>query len=86
MFPKNVVASFVTVRFNVPKKVSGINTEIIKNAGNQKADYNESSSTVEWTIRKMPGDSEYILMTKITLPQATSAQAMKETGPLNLSF
>lgn len=86
MFPKNVVASFVTVRFNVPKKVSGINTEIIKNVGNQKADYNESSSTVEWTIRKMPGDSEYILMTKITLPQATSAQAMKETGPLNLSF
>lgn len=86
MFPKNVVASFVTVRFNVPKKVSGINTEIIKNAGNQKADYNESSSTVEWSIRKMPGDSEYILMTKITLPQATSAQAMKETGPLNLAF
>lgn len=40
MFPKNIVASFVTVRFNVPKKVSGINTEILKNAGNQKADYN----------------------------------------------
>lgn len=25
-------------------------------------------------------------MTKITLPQATSTQAMKETGPINLSF
>lgn len=86
MFPKNTVASFVTVKFNVPKKVSGINSEIIKNQGNQKVDYNESTNSVEWTIRKMPGDTEYIVMTKITLPQATSTQAMKETGPINLSF
>ena len=34
----------------------------------------------------MPGDTEYTLMTKITLPQATSVQAMKETGPINLNF
>lgn len=25
-------------------------------------------------------------MTKITLPQATASQAIKETGPINLSF
>lgn len=85
-FPKNTVASFVIVKFNVPKKVSSINTEIVKNQGNQKADYNESNNTVEWTIKKMPGETEYTLMTKITLPQATSSQAMKETGPINLNF
>lgn len=86
MFPKNTIASFVTVKFNVPKKVSGINTEIVKNQGNQKADYNESTNSVEWNIRKMPGDTEYTMMAKITLPQATSSQAMKETGPINLNF
>ena len=86
MYPKNNVASFVTIRFNVPKKVSGINNEIVKNQGNQKADYNESTSSVEWNIRKMPGDTEYTLMTKITLSQATSTQAMKETGPINMTF
>ena len=76
----------MTVKYNVPKKVSSINNEILKNQGNQKADYNESSNSVEWNIRKMPGDTEYTLMTKITLPQASSVQAMKETGPINLSF
>ncbi len=81
------MASFVIVKFNVPKKVSSINAEIVKNSdNNQKADYNESTNTVEWAIRKMPGDTEYTLMTKITLPQATSTQAMKETGPVNLNF
>lgn len=56
-FPKNTVASFVIVKFNVPKKVSSINSEIVKNQGNQKADYNESTNTVEWGIKKMPGDT-----------------------------
>jgi hypothetical protein len=77
MFPKNTVASFIIVKFNVPKKVSNINSEIVKNQGNQKVDYNESNNTVEWTIKKMAGDTEYSLMTKITLPQANSTQAMK---------
>lgn len=86
MFPKNTVASFVTIRFNVPKRVSGINSEVVKNQGNQKVDYNESTSSVEWTIRKMPGDTEYTMMTRISLSQATAAQAMKETGPINMSF
>jgi hypothetical protein len=85
-YHKDVVASFITVRFNVPKKVSGINSEVVKNPGNQKVDYNESSSSVEWNIRKMPGDQEYSIMTKITLPQGTAPQAMKETGPINLNF
>ena len=55
-FGKDIVASFVNVKFNVPKKVSNINCEVVKNQGNQKADYNESTSSVEWIIRKMPGD------------------------------
>ena len=74
------------MKYNVPKKVSSINSEILKNQGNQKVDTNESSNSVEWAIRKMPGDTEYTMMTKIVLPQASSTQAMKETGPINLSF
>lgn len=36
-FPKNIAASFIVVKFNVPKKVTGINPEIINNQGNQKS-------------------------------------------------
>lgn len=45
-FIKDIVASFVTVRFNVPQKVSNINCEVVKNQGNQKADYNEAEGYV----------------------------------------
>lgn len=76
-FIKDIVASFVTVRFNVPQKVSNINCEVVKNQGNQKADYNEAEGYVEWVIRKMPGDHEYSMMTKMTFPQATTNQGMK---------
>lgn len=59
---------------------------MVKNAGNQKVDYNESTNSVDWAIKKMPGDQEYTLLAKITLPQATASQAMKETGPINMNF
>lgn len=55
-YAKEIAASFINVKFNVPKKVSNINSEVVKNQGNQKVDYNESSNSVEWAIRKMPGD------------------------------
>lgn len=85
-FPKNIAASFVSIRFNVPKKVTGINPEIINNQGNQKSEFIESSNSVEWTIKKMPGESEYTLLTKITLPQASTVNAQRETGPISLNF
>ena len=38
-FPKEIIASFISVKFAVPKKVSNITPEVVKNHGNQKADY-----------------------------------------------
>jgi hypothetical protein len=49
------MASFIIVKLNMPKKVSSINSEVVKNQGNQKVDYNESTNSVEWNIKKMPG-------------------------------
>ena len=37
IYPKETLASSVTVKFSVPKGASGITPEIIKNTGNQKA-------------------------------------------------
>lgn len=71
------MASFVNVKFNVPKKATNINCDIVKNGGNQKIDYNQTTNSVEWTIKKMPGDQEYESLIKITLPSATSLQAQK---------
>lgn len=34
----------------------------------------------------MVGDSEYTLLTKITLPQVSSINVQKETGPISLVF
>ncbi len=74
------------VKFTVPKNVSSVGTEIVKNQGNQRAEYKESTKTVEWNIKKMTGGSEYTLTCKISMPQATINQAQKETGAINLSF
>lgn len=38
-FPKNMSASYVTVKFNVPKKASGVTPEVINNQGNQKSEF-----------------------------------------------
>lgn len=54
-YAKNTTASFVSVRFNVPKKASGVTPDVEKNQGNQKADFNENENVVEWLIKKMPG-------------------------------
>ena len=43
------------MRFNVPKKASGVTPDVEKNQGNQRADYNENENVVEWVIKKMPG-------------------------------
>lgn len=85
-FPKNVTASYVSVKFNVPKNASGVTPEVVANQGNQKSEFIESSNSVEWVIKKMPGESEYSLLTKITLPQASTVNAQRETGPISLNF
>lgn len=36
-FPKNIAASYVGVKFGVPKKASGVTPDVIGNQGNQKA-------------------------------------------------
>lgn len=77
VYPKNNAASFVVVKFNVPKKASSVTPEVINNQGNQKTEYIESSNTVEWTIKKMPGETEYTLLNKINLPQASSVNAQR---------
>jgi AP-4 complex subunit mu-1 len=85
-FPKNMAASWVHVKFNVPKKASGVTPEPLNNQDNQKCEYMESSNSVEWMIKKMQGESEVTLLTKITLPQASTINAQRETGPISLHF
>lgn len=54
-YPKTTTASFINVKFNVPKKASGVTPEPQNNQNNQKADFNENDHEVEWLIKKMPG-------------------------------
>lgn len=77
VFPKNHAASWVVVKFDVPKKASSITPDVVNNQGNQKSEFIESTNSVEWTIKKMPGETEYTLLTKINLAQASSVNAQR---------
>jgi AP-4 complex subunit mu-1 len=85
-YPKTFTGSLVVVRFKVPSKASGITPEIVQGSPTQKSEFNEEKNMVEWIIKEMPGDTEYTLLVKITIPQASSLNVQRETGPISLNF
>ncbi|KAL4438403.1 hypothetical protein ABPG74_009442 [Tetrahymena malaccensis] len=88
-FPKEIFASYVTLTFPMPKLASNITNELGKNAQNQSVDIENKGDVkmVKWNIKKFMGDTEQVLITKITLQaSANSYSARKEIGPINVNF
>lgn len=88
-FPKEVFASYVNLSFPMPKLASNITNELGKNQPNQNVDVENKGDIkmVKWNIKKFMGDTEYVLVTKITLQANASAyNARKEIGPITVSF
>lgn len=86
-YPKEMNATYVIAKFSVPKSVSNVHNELEKNAQGQKVEYNESTRTVEWHLKKMPGGAEQTLKTKISLlTNSNTFTARKEIGPISLTF
>jgi len=86
-FPKETYASHAILKFPVPKLTSNVHNELPKGIVGQKADYNSSGKTVEWTIKKFQGGVEHTLRTKITLQtNANTYSARKEIGPISMNF
>eukprot|EP01015_Nassula_variabilis_P022449 TRINITY_DN4128_c0_g1_i1.p1 TRINITY_DN4128_c0_g1~~TRINITY_DN4128_c0_g1_i1.p1 ORF type:complete len:447 (+),score=45.18 TRINITY_DN4128_c0_g1_i1:65-1405(+) len=86
-YPKDITASHLVIKFQVPKVTSSCHNELVKGAKDQKVDYNENTKTVQWTVKSVPGGVELTLKTKISLTSnANSYNARKEIGPISTNF
>lgn len=68
---------------------SNISNELGKNQTNQKVEIENKNDVkmVKWHISKFKGDTEQILITKISLQaNANAYTARKEIGPINVNF
>jgi len=97
VFGKNYTGNNVVIKFNVPRLVSNVHTELpkvfflyysilnfIKGVQGQEVEYQSSTNTVKWVIKKFPGGLEHSLKTKISLQTSANANAArKELGPVS---
>lgn len=86
-FGKEYSGNNVTIKFNVPRNVSNVHTELPKGVQGQDAEYQSSGNSVKWVIKKFQGGTEHSLKTRISLQtSANSSNARKEIGPVNMNF
>jgi len=87
VFGKNYTGNNVVIKFNVPRLVSNVHTELPKGVQGQEVEYQSSTNTVKWVIKKFPGGLEHSLKTKISLQTSANANAArKELGPVSMNF
>ena len=86
-YPKDFVASFVLLKFAVPKATSNVHNEVEKKGQAEKVEYNSGNGMVEWLIKKFPGETERMLKTKISLQSNSNTYASKkEIGPIKFQI
>ena len=71
----------------LPKSTTKVSTRLGGNGGQGvSAEYKDSSKTLEWTFKKVQGETEHTLSASVSLSQAVTGSTRKEVGPINLSF
>ncbi len=70
-FKKEVMATFLTVTFRVPKKICSVHNELVKEKSTasqlQTVDYDEAGKVVTWKMKKVAGQSELSMTSKVVL-------------------
>ena len=74
----------VKVTFTVPKSSTGATVELAPGAKLQTWEYDDTTKTVTWLIRKFPGGSTQFVCCKFVTTPSTNVR--KEMGPISLSF
>lgn len=69
----------------LPKSATKVTPKLGDRTG-QTVDYRDSSKILEWSFKKVAGETEHTLAASITLPQPVTGSTRKEIGPINLSF
>ena len=85
--PKDNSAKLVSVRFSTPESASSVTPTLTEKAKGQKANFSESERQVQWQIENFKGQTELVLMTKISLAKEVSTYHLrKEIGPIKMQF
>jgi len=74
----------VKLQFTVPKSSSGASVELAPGAKGQTWEYDDSTKTVTWLIRKFVGGSVHTISCKFVVSAGTNPR--KEMGPISMNF
>lgn len=75
----------VLMTIPLPKSTTKVSPRLGDKQGTS-AEYKDSSKTLEWNFKKIPGESEHTLSASVSLSQPVTGSTRKEVGPINLSF
>merc|ERR1712118_310283 len=71
----------------LPKSTTKVSTRLGGGGGQGAgAEFKDSSKTLEWTFKKVQGETEHTLSASVSLSQPVTGSTRKEVGPINLSF
>lgn len=80
-------AKLVNVRCAVPEYASSVHTELDAAAKGQKAFFKDSERLIDWRIEAMSGDTDALLICKLSLSkEVPAAQLKRELGPVKMNF
>lgn len=85
-FPPGTTANGVVLKAPLPKSTLRVSCELEQGSVGQTTDFREATKMLEWTIKKVAGNSEHVLRAKLTLSQERIANVKKETGPISMTF
>lgn len=74
----------VKVQFTVPKSSTGATVELAPQAKGQTWEYDDSSKTVSWVVRKFAGATAHSISCKFVV--GAGANVKHEMGPISLAF
>lgn len=82
-FPDTNYGANVLIRCIVPKTTTSVGFEMAKILSGHSTEYKDTIKSAEWTIKKFPGGSEFLLKYKLSFSQPTNP---KELGPISMQF
>ncbi|KAL2498071.1 AP-4 complex subunit mu [Abeliophyllum distichum] len=85
-FPSSVTANTIVIEMPLPTYTTRVNFELEPGAVGQRTDFKESNKRLEWSLKKIVGESEHTLRVKLTFPQELHGNITKEAGPVSMTF
>ncbi len=89
-FAQRIVAPALTVSIPVPKSTISVSFpqtgEKSKQGQQAPGTFQEKEKKISWTLKKVQGGSEHIVVARVSLNSESSVSLKKEFGPVSLQF